>query len=472
MSGITAIGAYIPWYRLPRQAFAQAWGSGGGAGERAVANHDEDTMTLAVNAVVDLLNASGREGIDAIYFASTTASYREKMSASLIAAAADFPATVRTADFGNSIRSGANALMAALDAVNAGSARSVLVVASDMRRGYPKSDQESTFGDAAAAFLIGKTNVAVEIVGHVSLSNEVADVWRRDADSFVRTWEDRFVVQHGYEEWTKKAVKALLDKTKVAPSQITKAVVYTPDARSHQGMVRTLGFDPAKQAQDPMIGTVGNTGAAHALLMLVAALEEAKNGDKILVASYGDGADAFLLQVHATPKKAKAVSGHLKYKKTLPSYDKMLAFRGILQTNPEQPLRVEPWAASTTSWRDQAETLRLHGSKCNKCGTVHHPIQKICYTCRAKDDFTEVRLYDKPGDIYSFTRDNLAGGLEPPTVNCVVESDEGKCRIFTMGTDLDAMSAKVGLRVEFTFRKMHEGAGFHNYYWKVRPIQS
>ena len=470
MSGITAIGAYIPMYRLPRQAFAQAWGSGGGAGERAVGNHDEDTMTLAVNATVDLLNAHGREGIDAVYFASTTASYREKMSAALVAAAADFPATVRTMDFGNSVRSGTNALMAALDAVNAGSARNVLVVASDMRRGYPKSDQESTFGDAAAAVLVGNATPAVEVIDRVSLSNELADVWRRDSDQFVRTWEDRFVIQHGYEEWVKKATKALLDKTKVTPAQITKAVVYTPDARSHQGMVRTLGFDPAKQAQDPMIANVGNSGAAHALLMLVAALEEAKHGDKILFVSYGDGADAFLLQVNATPKKAKAVSGHLKSKRTLASYDKMLAFRGTLVTNPEAPLRDEPWAASTTSWRDQAETLRLHAGKCNQCGTTHHPIQRICYTCRSKDDFTEVRLYDKPGTMFSFTRDNLAGTLEPPVVNCIIESDEGKCRVFTTGTDMDAMLAKVGLRVEFTFRKMHEGAGFHNYYWKVRPI--
>ena len=131
MPGISSVEAYIPKYRLPRSVFAQAWGSGGGAGERAVASYDEDTLSLAVNAAVDALNAQGRDDVDAVFFASTTASYKEKSSAALIATAADLPATVRTADFGSSLRSGTSALLAALDAIKAGSVRSVLVVASD-----------------------------------------------------------------------------------------------------------------------------------------------------------------------------------------------------------------------------------------------------------------------------------------------------------------------------------------------------
>ena len=100
MPGISAIGAYVPKYRLARSLFAQAWGSGGGPGERAVASYDEDTLSLAVNAAVDAINAHGRDGIDAVYFASTTAPYREKSSAALVTAAADLGTNIRTADFG------------------------------------------------------------------------------------------------------------------------------------------------------------------------------------------------------------------------------------------------------------------------------------------------------------------------------------------------------------------------------------
>ncbi len=470
MAGIVSIGAYIPQYRLPRSAFAEAWGAGGGPGERSVASHDEDTTTLAVNAVVDVLKAHGRSGIDALFFASTTPAYREKLSAAVIAAAADLGPEVRTADFGDSLRAGTAALLAALDAVNAGSAGNVIVVAADTRKGYPRSSDESNFGDAAAAVIVGKTGVAAEITAQVTHTSEIVDVWRRDSDSFVRSWEERFAISYGYDASVKRAVKDVLAKAKLAVGDVTKVVAYGPDSRNHGALIRGLGADPKEQVQDNLIASVGNTGAAHALLMLVAALEQAKAGDRLLLASYGDGADAFLIDVKKRPKKGRAVSGHLGWKRPLASYDRFLAYSGTLETNPEAPLRVEPFAASTIEYRDQAQTLRLHAAKCNQCGTVAHPIQRICYTCRSRDDYTEVRLSDKPAKVYAFTRDNLAGGLEPPVINCIVESDEGKCRVFTIVTDTDPLDVKVGSEVEFTFRKMHEGGDFHNYYWKVRPL--
>jgi len=467
MPGISAVGANIPMYRLARKAFADAWGTGGGAGERSVVNHDEDTMTMAVNAAVDLLKAAGRDGIDAVYFASTTPTYREKSSAVFIAAAADLPPQVRTADFGNTLRAGTQALVAALDAVNAGTAKSVLVVASDARNGYPRSDFEAAFGDAAAAVLVTK-DAATEVLSRATISNEINDIWRRDSDDFVRSWEDRFIVQHGYEASTKAAVLAALKQANLKPADVTKVAMYGPEARSHAGLVRTLGFDP-KQVQDPLLGSVGNVGAAHALLVLAAALEQAKPGDKVLVASYGDGADALVLEVKQPVKHARGVAGHLACKRLLPSYERFIAYRNVVTTNPEPPLRVEAWAGSTVSWRDQKQTIRLHASKCNQCGTTAHPIQRVCYNCRSKDDYTEVRLYDKPAQVYAFTRDNLAGGLEPPVLNCVIESDEGKARVFAILADADPAKVHIGQRVEFTFRKMHEAAYQHNYYWKARP---
>lgn len=470
MPGISAIGAYIPMYRLPRKAFADAWGTGGGAGERSVASHDEDTLTMAVNAAVDALGASGRDRIQAVFFASTTPAYHEKSSSTLIATAADLGPEVRTADFGDSLRAGTQALLSALDAVTAGSAKSVLVVASDRRQAYPRSAFESAFGDAAAAVVVSGSGAAVEVVDRVSINHEITDVWRRDCDPFVRTWEDRFVIAHGYEGTTREAIREVLKRAKLAPAQVTRAAIYGPDERSHAGLVRGVGFDPKSQVQDPLLASVGNSGAAHALLLLVAALEQAKAGDTVVLASYGDGADALVLKVKRRPGAGRAVSGHLARKRVLPSYERFAAYRGAIAVDPEPPLRVEQWSGSTIAWRDRPQTLRLHASKCNQCGTVTHPIQRICYKCRSKDDYTEVRLSEKPGTIYSFTRDNLAGGLEPPVVNCVVESDVGKCRVFGLMTDADPLQVKVGTRVEFTFRKLHEGANMHNYYWKVRPL--
>ena len=49
---------------------------------------------------------------------------------------------------------------------------------------------------------------------------------------------------------------------------------------------------PDAAVQDNMSATCGETGAAHPLLMLARAVENAKSGDLILVAGFGQGADA------------------------------------------------------------------------------------------------------------------------------------------------------------------------------------
>ena len=137
MTGIVSCGAYIPIYRMGQELLAGVWGGAAGRGEKAIANSDEDSITMAVEAAIDCLGDIDRQSIDGLYFASTTPPYREKQSASIIAVACDLRRDIFTADFTDSVRAGASALRAALDAVAAGSAKRVLVVASDCRLGAP-----------------------------------------------------------------------------------------------------------------------------------------------------------------------------------------------------------------------------------------------------------------------------------------------------------------------------------------------
>ncbi len=57
MVGITAQGAYIPMLRLPLAAISGAGRKTGGGGEKAVANFDEDSVTMAVAAAMNWLVA-------------------------------------------------------------------------------------------------------------------------------------------------------------------------------------------------------------------------------------------------------------------------------------------------------------------------------------------------------------------------------------------------------------------------------
>ena len=475
MAGIISYGAYIPLWRLARDTIAEAWGSGSIRGERSVANNDEDTITMASEAAIDCLAGLKREEIDGLYFASTTSPYREKECSTLVAMAADLRPEIITADFANSLRAATAAFRAALNAVVSDSAGRILVTASDCRVGYPGSNYEQTFGDAAAALLISNTDKpAVIVEGSYSLSNELYDVWRLDKDIYVQSWEDRFIIEHGYTENMEKAIAGLLQKKALSVQDINKAVLYAPTLRAQQKLARRLGFDVNMQLQDLLISNVGITGCAHALLMLVAALEEAKAGDKILVASYGSGCDAFLLSVTEEIEKVKdnrrGVNGYLDSKRPLPSYAKYLSYRGLLDPQPGEPFRLFP--AATTSWRERNWAIRMHSSRCKNCGSVTFPIERVCYKCRSKDNFEEVRLSDSKATVFTFTLDNLAGRSDDPTIPQVgVEFDYQNTRTYLPMTDCDPSDVTVDMPVEMTFRRLYEGAGMYNYFWKCRPIR-
>jgi hydroxymethylglutaryl-CoA synthase len=99
MVGITSYGVYIPFHRLSRDNIAGSWGAPSLGGEKAVANFDEDTVTMAVAAARECLKGVEKEKIHGVFLASTTFPYKEKQAASIVAAALDLPRSVRTADF-------------------------------------------------------------------------------------------------------------------------------------------------------------------------------------------------------------------------------------------------------------------------------------------------------------------------------------------------------------------------------------
>jgi hydroxymethylglutaryl-CoA synthase len=160
--GVISYGAYVPPTRLElvmlqgRPPTASPKGAQRGTAERslpekAVAWNDEDAVSMAVSAAVNCLRGFDRDAVDGLMFACTTYPFAEKQGASLLARALDLRREVRTADFAGSLRAGTNALRAAVDAVAAGTARRVLVVASDCRMGAPGSGLELNFGDGAVA---------------------------------------------------------------------------------------------------------------------------------------------------------------------------------------------------------------------------------------------------------------------------------------------------------------------------------
>ncbi|MDY6969044.1 MAG: hydroxymethylglutaryl-CoA synthase [Spirochaetota bacterium] len=471
-AGIVSYGAYIPMYRMNLQTLSQVWGSYAGKGEKAVANWDEDSLTMATESSIDCLSGFDRSQIDGLYFATTTPVYREKQNASIIAKVIDLRKDIITADITNSVRGGTSALRAALDAVAAGSASKCLVTASDCRVPAPDSSFENLFGDGSASLLIGNSDIAVEIEGSATISSDFIGIWKKEEDKYVQSWEDRFVITEGYFSHLVEVIERLYKKYNVTSNDFSKAVFYAYDKRRHLQLAKKLGFDPETQLQDSLIDVVGHTGSAQAMMMLVASLEEAKPGDRILFANYGDGADAYILKVTDHIEKIRnrrAIKKNLISKMELPTYGKYLHFRNLMDWGAKR--EPDRYAAVSMSWRDRNWVLSFHGHKCRECDTIQFPMQRVCTWCQAKDNFDEVRLSDKTGVLFTYSMDNLATSVDKPTVIAIVNIDEGG-RISTVLTDRDPEKISPDMPVEFTFRRVHLSQGIYNYFWKCRPIRA
>ena len=469
MAGITSYGAYVPLWRLSREAIMK-----GLRGEKAIRNFDEDSTTMAVAAAIDCLKGQKREAMDGVFFASTTAPYKEKQIATTVAAACDLRRDITTADFTNSLRSATSAIKAALDAIKAGSAKEVLVVAADCRMGAPGTEFEQIYGDGAAAVLIGEKDCVASIDAWHSISNEAHDYWRLDGDTFVRSWEDRFIFNAVYYDLVTQNVAALLKKVNLTPKDFAKAIIPVPSPRALADIPKKLGIDPKAQLQNPLLDNMGNTGAAYALMLLVAALEEAKAGDKVLLNNYGNGSDSLALTV--TDKIAKKVEGrrgmkaHLASKKMVDDYRIYLQWRELL-TFEATPTPPGGHISAAALYRDRRQIYPLHGLKCKSCGEVHFPPQRVCPKCKAKDQFEEWRLSDRKGKLFTFAADYLCQRREAPRVTAIIDF-EGGGRMATMMTDRVLEEIKIEMTVEMSFRKLVTQDGFHNYFWKSMPLRS
>jgi 3-hydroxy-3-methylglutaryl CoA synthase len=327
----------MPFYRLPRSEIARAWGSATLAGEKAVANYDEDSLTMGVAAALDCMQGLDRSKIDGLYFASTTSPYKEKQCATTIATILGLPSEAMTIDFSGSLRCGSNALKAAMDAVDNGTAKNILVCVADTRLGYPFGPNELTFGDGAAAVIVGNSESIVQIEHFYTRHNEIQDIWRSDKDNFVRSAEDRFAMDEGYANTTIETVSALLKRSGLTAKDFTKIALYAPNTRQLRAVTQKLGFDEKTQVQDILHNSVGDTGSAMSVMSLIAALEPATQGQRILFASYGNGCDVFVLITTDSIAKMSGRRGirkNLAAKGLITNYSKYLRWRELVQVQP------------------------------------------------------------------------------------------------------------------------------------------
>lgn len=480
MVGIKAYGGYIPRMRLSRKAMAQAnaWYSPGlmgqAKGERSLANWDEDCVTMAVEASRDCLNGTGRDAIDGVHFASTTMPFADRQNAGILSAALTLSEDISSADVTSSQRAGTTAMLSALNAVGAGAGKCHLIAAGDKRKARSASTQEFQFGDGAAAFLVSDDDGIAKFLGSHSITIDFVDHFRGDEEEFDYGWEERWIRDEGLSKIVPRAIKGALEKTGLSGEKIDHFVFPCTFPKIPQSIAKACGIDPEK-VRDNLAAVCGETGTAHALLMLVDALQDAEPGQKILVAGFGQGCDALIFETTAALNELSArngVKGSLSNRKEETNYMKYLAFNGLVELEKGMRAEVDKKTALTTTFRKRDMLFGLVGGSCTKCGTAQFPRTRICVNpnCQGVDTQEPYSFADKKGQILSWSADYLAYSMDPPSHYGMITFEEGG-RFLCDITDVEPGTIDSGMSVRMVFRikDFDNRRGFRRYFWKAVP---
>lgn len=476
--GILSYGAYIPRARLQRKviADANAWFApalkGLGRGERSMANWDEDAVTMAVEAARDCLAGIERGTVGALTLASTTHPFDDRQNAAIVATALNLNPALRSMDVGGSLRAATSALVAATDAAAAGTA--TLLTAGEHRLAKAASTQEMHYGDGAAALLIGRGQpVARLLAAHTETIDFVHQFRGRDR-AHDYAWEERWIRDEGYLKIVPAAVSAALKAAGLEAGAIDHFCMPCTLARVTPALAKRMGIAEAA-VRDNLAAVCGDTGAAHPLVMLAAALEDAKPGQRILLAAFGEGCDALVFEVtEALPRLAarRGVKGSLARRREETQYQRFLAFND--HVNLERGMRAETDKGTplTVLYRNRDMIEGLVGGRCQKCGTFQYPRTRYCVNpaCNALDSQAPQPFSDLSGKVMSYTADVLTYCPDPPAYYGMIQFDQGG-RMMADFADIDGDKLEVGLpmRMMFRIKEVDPSRGFVRYFWKAAP---
>ncbi len=481
MIGITSYGAYIPRLRLDRMSIYQHMGwltpaiVMAAQGERSMCNWDEDSVTMAVAASRDCLIGKDKLAVDGLYLASTTLPFADRLNAGIVSTALNLRNDIITSDFTSSQKAGSTALITALETLKSGERKNILITVADRRETRAASFYEMWYGDGAASLLVGNQDVIAEFKGSHCVSYDFPDHYRGSMNKYDYVWEERWARDMGYARIIPEAVNGLMDKLHITMDHVDKLIfpcIFKPE---HRKIAKNLGAPPEKVV-DTMHEVCGETGAAHALLMLVCALESSKPGDRLLMAGFGQGCNALCFEVTeniAQLPHRNGFKGSIKSKKPTENYMKWLKFRDLIQT--ETGIRAEApnQTAMTALERKNNMILGLVGGKCRECDAPQFPKMDICVNpkCGAIHSQDDYEFAEMPAKIKTFTGDMLSVSMDPPAIYGMIQF-EGGGRFMADFTDCEIDGLKVGLPVKMVFRKRAEDKerGFVNYFWKAVPV--
>ena len=308
MVGIVSYGVYIPKYRIKLEEIAQAWHkeprdilSGLQVLEKAVANLDEDAITMGVEASLTAFATSqiSPVAINSVFVGSESHPYAVNPSSTKIAEYLGIGHDYFAVDLEFACKAATAGLQVTLGLLESGKIDYGLVIGSDTAQAKPHDVLEYTSASIGCAYILGRkvTEVIAEVRDTLSFSSDTPDFWRRDGIRYPSHW-GRFTGEPAYFTHVLSAAKNLLIKSKMKPSDFDYCVFHMPNGKFPRVVAKKLGFTDAQLAPSLTVDMIGNPYTASSLLGLASVLDIAKPNQSIFLVSYGSGAgsDAFVLK--------------------------------------------------------------------------------------------------------------------------------------------------------------------------------
>jgi len=324
MVGIVSYGVYIPKWRIKVEEIAKVWShdaerykEGLLVEEKSVPSLDEDTVTLSVEAAKNALNRSPEvkpKEIGALYVGSESHPYAVKPTATIVAEAIDATPSLMAADIEFACKAATAGIQACMGLVKAGYIKYGMSIGADTAQAQPADALEYTAAAGAAAYIIGGEGVIAEIEGTYSFTQDVPDFWRREGEDYPQHG-GRFTGEPGYFAHVIGCTKGLMERLGTTPKDYDYVVFHEPNGKFPLRAAQILGFDKEKVIPSLVVTKVGNTYSGSSLIGLAAILDQAREGDRILLTSYGSGAgsDSFSIVVTDVIEEKRELAPSVEY---------------------------------------------------------------------------------------------------------------------------------------------------------------
>lgn len=298
--GILSYGVAIPKFRVPTVDIAAAHRKPGqqlglGVVEKAVAAHDQDSATLAVDAARQARSRLPHAIMQpkAVYVGSESHPYAVKPTAAIVGEALGLGHDYMAADFEFACKAGTAAIQTVAGLSAAGMIPCGLAIGADVAQSKPGDPLEFAAAAGAAAMVVGSASenapLLAELIATTSRTYDVPDFWRRSGERFP-SHAGRFTGEPAYFRLISETVTDLLQAANLTIQEIDHVVFHMPNAKFPKTVAKRLGVADEQLSTGLTVTKIGNSYSACSLIGFAKVLDSALPNQTILLCSFGSGA--------------------------------------------------------------------------------------------------------------------------------------------------------------------------------------